>query len=99
MLLDPDLVADRKQQAKDATANRKKTVRHPPLFGWSAEMSLLADIADIAYKQATGNPRAALPRPLTATDYISHARRQSRMDQLIKRFSPRHVGLTPQIDL
>jgi hypothetical protein len=90
MMLDPDLVDQRKKLPKS---------KHPQLFGWTAQMSLLADVADLIYKQATGNPRAALPRPLTAADFVSHARRQARMNLLIQRFSPRHVHLTPQIEL
>lgn len=72
--------------------------KNPQLFGWTAEMSLLADGIDLIYKRATRDPRAALPRPLNALDYLKHGKRQAAMDKAVAAFSPRHVHLTPQLD-
>jgi hypothetical protein len=61
-------------------------------------MSLLADIADLLYKQTTHDGSARLPRPLTAIEFVKVAKRQDRMNRLVAQFSPTHIDLTPQLD-
>ncbi|AHH20858.1 hypothetical protein NONO_c60820 [Nocardia nova SH22a] len=89
MLLNPDLVAERKKAPK---------AKNPPLLGWTSQMSLLADIADLIYKQLTRDGAARLARPLTAVDFVDLAKRQAAMNRVVAQFSPRHVHLTPQLD-
>lgn len=72
--------------------------KNPQLYGWTAEMSLIADGIDLMYKRATGDPHAALPRPLTALDHLSLAKRQAAMNRTIALFSPRHAHLAPQLN-
>jgi hypothetical protein len=88
-MLDPELAELRAKLPK---------AKNPQLFGWTAEMSLLADGIDLMYKRVTQDPRAALPRPLTAVDHLSLAKRQKAMNRAIALFSPRHVHLTPQLN-
>ncbi len=87
-MLDPKLAEKRAKLPK---------AKNPQLFRWTAEMSLLADGIDLLYKRVTADPRAALPRPLTAIDHLSLAKRQAAMNRTVARFSPRHVHLTPQL--
>lgn len=89
LMLDPSLADER---------NRLPKAKNPQLFGWTAQMHLLADIADILYKTAAHDPKVSLPRPLTAVDHLSLARRQAGMNRLIMQFSPRHSRLTPQLE-
>ncbi|MFC8531937.1 hypothetical protein [Nocardia sp. NPDC057227] len=89
LMLDPKLAELRKGLPK---------AKNPPLFGWTAEMHLLADAVDIALKKATHDPKASIPRPLTAVDHLSLSKRQAGMNRLIATFSPQHVRLTPQIE-
>ncbi|MEV0357103.1 hypothetical protein AB0H71_13680 [Nocardia sp. NPDC050697] len=88
-MLDPKLAELRKGMPK---------AKNPQLFGWTAEMHLLADAVDIALKKATHDPKASIPRPLTATDHLSRAKRQAGMNKVIAIFTPEHVHLTPQIE-
>ena len=71
--------------------------KNPPLEGFTAQMHLLTDIADLLYKKITHDPKAHLPRPLTAVDHLSLAKRQAGMDRAIARFSPHHAHLTPKL--
>ncbi|MGW4719795.1 hypothetical protein [Nocardia sp. NPDC004260] len=83
-----------------AEANKgKPKPKHPQLFRFTNEMHLLTDIGDILYKQAVKDPRSvSLPRPLTAADHLSRAKRQAGMNRVVAQFSPQHVHLTPRID-
>lgn len=60
-------------------------------------MNLLADIADVLYKQAARDPSVSLPRPLTAADLLSLSKRQAAMNRTIAIFSPQHTALTPKL--
>lgn len=89
LLLDPVLA--------EATAKLPKA-KNPPLHGFTRQMHLLTDIGDLILKQIAKDPEtAALPRPLTATDYLSVAKRQARMDRTVALFSPRHAHLAPRL--
>jgi len=71
--------------------------KHPPLVGFTSEMHLITDIADLMLKWMTRDPKAHLPRPLTAVDHLSLSKRQAGMNRAIARFSPHHAHLTPQL--
>jgi hypothetical protein len=61
-------------------------------------MHLLTDIGDLLLKRIAKDPQTAcLPRPLTAVDHLSIAKRQARMDRTIALFSPRHAHLSPRL--
>jgi hypothetical protein len=89
LMLNPELAVERK---------KLKKAKNPQLFGWTSEMHLLADIADILYKTAAHDPNVALPRPLTALDHLSLMRRQAAMNRTVMQFSPHHAHLTPQLE-
>lgn len=88
-MLDPKLAELRSKMPKS---------KNPPLVGWTPEMHLLADIADMLYKRFTGDPKARLPRPLTAADHLALRKRQAGIDRTIALFSPQHAHLTPKLD-
>lgn len=87
-MLDPKLAELRKSLPK---------ATNPPLVGWTSEMHLLTDIGDLIYKYVTRDPKAHLPRPLTAVDHLSLEKRQTRMNRAVSQFSPQHAHLTPQL--
>lgn len=87
--LDPKIAAE--------TAKLPKS-KNPQLWRFTPEMHLLTDIGDLLLKRIAKDPQtAALPRPLTAVDYLSVAKRQARMDRTVALFSPRHAHLSPRI--
>lgn len=86
--LNPELAGKRKKLPK---------AKNPPLFGYSAEMYLITDLADLLYKRFARDPGVSFPRPLTAVDHLSLAKRQAGMDRLIRSFFPDHTHLTPNL--
>ncbi|MET8648409.1 hypothetical protein [Nocardia aurea] len=71
--------------------------RNPPLVGFTPEMHLLTDIADLLYKRFAQDPKAHFPRPLTAADHLSLAKRQAGINRIVAKFSPQHAHLTPTV--
>lgn len=89
LLLDPDV-------AKANTGRPRG--KHPQLFRFTNQMHLLTDIGDLIYKQAVKDPAtASLPRPLTAADHLSLAKRQAGLDRMVALFSPAHAHLAPRL--
>lgn len=90
LLLDPEIA--------EASAGKPKA-KNPQLWRFGTTQHLLTDLTEITLKRAVADPKSiSLPRPLTAADHLSLAKRQARMNRMVARFSPRYAHLTPKLN-